>query len=173
MQAFLALYRVSGVCKLEEKQTVLWPINECTVSPRNVYRNVMISFIWSLRAQRLGTTVKHKSLFPWGSIAVAVPTGLLSTLDGNNIILTPWSLDHRGKNPPPPPPQYAVKRMNFGPHIRSGRKEKFSVIIRNGKVTFWQDYLYAERRTEFIYRTRVKNNIFWERGHPVVYIKFV
>jgi len=62
----------------------------------------MISFIWSLRGQRLGTTVKHESLFPWGSIAVAVTTALLSTLDGNNIILTPRSLDHRRKNPPPP-----------------------------------------------------------------------
>lgn len=115
----------------------------------------MISFIWSLRGQRLGTTVKHESLFPWGSIALAVPTGLLSTLDGNNVILTPRSLDHRGKTPPAHIPfRTRWKRMIFGPHIWSGRKEKFSPIIRNGKVTFWsscwQDCLYAERTTQHI-----------------------
>jgi len=33
--------------------------------------------------------MKYESLFPWGSIAVAVPTGLLSTLDGYMIRLTP------------------------------------------------------------------------------------
>jgi len=111
MQAFLTPYSESGVCKLRKKQTVLWPHKWMYCIAQNFHRNVMISFIWSLRGQRLGTTVKHESLFPWDSIAVAVPTGLISTLDGNNVILTPRSLDHRGKTPSPP----------TSPSVRAGR----------------------------------------------------
>jgi hypothetical protein len=114
----------------------------------------MISFIWSLRKQRLGTTVKYESFFTCGSIGLAVTTGLLSTLDGNRISVTPRSLDHRGKKPPPPLFSTRWKRMIFGLHNRSGRREKFSVIIRNVKVTFWsscwQDFLYAEGTAAFI-----------------------